>query len=261
MTSILELWKARGKRPFALGDIGADVEQLQKALLAKGFDPKGLDWEIGKCTRDAMVAFQRANGLLDDGRFNELSCTAIDGAAAALPKAPPGAITPTLSKMPPWLIRADGLVGTLEAPGDRDNLVILAWAAACGGNIARTYKHDATPWCKMFTEYCLLSTGFKGVDSLWALDNRNVGTVLKGPAVGAIATKTRDGGGHTFFVKGRTAAGVLVGVGGNQSDAVCNANFDPASLKYNWPAGYPLPGSVAFSSLPIVSAGKFAREN
>jgi len=258
--TILELWQKRG-RPFILGDVGEDVRQLQRRLLERGFDPKGADGEIGRDTRTAIIAFQRAHGLLDDGRVSELTATAIDGLTAPLPAAK--VITgPTLLPIePPWLKRAISLIGTLEPPGNADNPVILAWAKACGGQIAATYKHDATPWCKMFVEFCLRSTGFKGTDDLWALNIRDVGTKLAGPAVGALASKSRDGGGHTFIVRGRTAGGVLIGTGGNQSDAVCNANFDPNVCKYNWPAGYPVPTAVGFKQLPIVAAGKFTRED
>jgi hypothetical protein len=46
--------------------------------------------------------------------------------------------------------------------------------------------------------------------------------------VGAIAAKTRDGGGHVFLVVGRTKDGRLVGRGGNQRDMVCDEVFDPS---------------------------------
>lgn len=257
MTTAIDLLRSH-HRGFRIGDVGDDVRQLQAMLTAKGFDTKGADGEVGKDTRAAIVAFQRANGLLDDGEVGELTATALDGEAAPLPAA---AAAPTQSAEPPWLKRAVSLIGTLEAPDSRDNPVILAWARACGGNIAATYKHDSVPWCKMFVEYCLRSTGYHGNDTLWALDSRKIGTALADPAVGAIASKARVGGGHTFFVRGRTASGdVLVGVGGNQSDCVCNANFHPSELKYNWPDGYPLP-RPGFANLPVLAAGKFTREN
>ena len=56
------------------------------------------------------------------------------------------------------------------------------------------------------------------------------GIRLKGAAVGAIATKARDGGGHVFLVVGRTNDGRLVGRGGNQSDMVCDEVFDPSVI-------------------------------
>jgi uncharacterized protein (TIGR02594 family) len=87
-------------------------------------------------------------------------------------------------------------------------------ARASGGNIAKTYKHDATPWCALAVNYCLVASGLPGDDSLWALDFSRHGTRLEGAAVGAIATKTRDGGGHVFLVVGRTEDGRIVGRGG-----------------------------------------------
>ncbi len=59
---------------------------------------------------------------------------------------------------------------------------------------------------------------------LWALsysDTKNEPVVkLAGPAVGAIAVKTRNGGGHVTFVAGRTRGGTLACCGGNQNDEV-----------------------------------------
>lgn len=161
---------------------------------------------------------------------------------------------------PPWLVLSISEIGTLEGAGGLDNPIILAWARACGGNIAKNYKHDSIPWCKMYVEHCLRTTGFVGNDSLMALDSRKIGTALAGPVVGAIASKSREGGGHTFFVRGKDNLGRIVGVGGNQDNSVCNANFDPNVLKYNWPAGYPVPTLIGMQSLPIIATAKFTHE-
>jgi uncharacterized protein (TIGR02594 family) len=166
---------------------------------------------------------------------------------------------PTLS-MPPWLERMEAILGLYEFPGGADNPCILAMASQCRGNIAKTYKHDSTAWCALTVNYCLVTTGFRGDDSLWALDFRTVGAKLAGPAVGAIATKTRDGGGHVFLVRGRTADGKLIGTGGNQSDMVCDELFDPSILQFNWPAGYPVPAKVGMDTLPIHSAAPRAHK-
>jgi hypothetical protein len=64
------------------------------------------------------------------------------------------------------------------------------------------------------------------------------GTRLKGAAIGAIATKTRDGG-HVFLVVGRTSDGRL-GRGGNQRDMVCDEVFDGSIVTaFTWPKDYP----------------------
>ena len=46
---------------------GDDVTQLQKNLLALGFDPKGVDGTFGHHTKEAVIAFQKKNGLKPDG--------------------------------------------------------------------------------------------------------------------------------------------------------------------------------------------------
>lgn len=51
------------------GDKGPEVEKAQKALLEKGFDPKGIDGIFGPNTEKAAKAFQKANGLVFDGKI------------------------------------------------------------------------------------------------------------------------------------------------------------------------------------------------
>lgn len=51
------------------GDKGPEVEKAQKALLEKGFDPKGIDGIFGPNTEKATKAFQKANGLTPDGKI------------------------------------------------------------------------------------------------------------------------------------------------------------------------------------------------
>ena len=161
----------------------------------------------------------------------------------------------------PWMARLNAIMGLYEFDGGADNPAILAMARYCGGKIAQSYKHDAIAWCALTGNYILKSSGFPGDDSLWALDFRNYGTKLKGPAVGAIATKTRDGGGHVFTVIGRTSSGALVGRGGNQSDMVCDALFDASVCQFNWPPGYPLPAKQSFLDLPVVSPLPHVKKN
>lgn len=153
--------------------------------------------------------------------------------------------------MTPWQARIESILGLYEYPGAADNPCILAMAKQCGGNIAKTYKHDATAWCALTVNWCLITSGLKGTGTLWALDFRKL-VKLPGPCPGAIATKTRQGGGHVFIVRGRTAAGAIVGTGGNQSDMVCDEGFTLSALQFNWPAGVPLP-KTGVGTLPIVT--------
>lgn len=181
---------------------------------------------------------------------------------------PAGAVAPPVNAPggPPWLARAVALRGLYEHTGSADNPQILEMARICGGNIAKTYKHDSIAWCALFVNYCLIASGYDGNDSLWALDFANYGRRLSGPAVGAIASKKRDGGGHVFIVRGRDDQGRIVGIGGNQSDMVCDDEFDAeAIVAFTWPDDAPLPPAgksmTDLSTLPLVSSVPSARRD
>lgn len=232
------------RAPLIKGDDNAAVRVLQLELKARGYALHGTGY-FGAVTELALKDFQHKQSITVSGRLDMATAVALDRPFTPVPRE-------VSIDMPPWLHKAISCIGVAEVPGQADNPVILDWARQCGGMIAREYKHDAIAWCKMFTEFCLVTTGYRGIDSLWALDNRKVGTALTGPAVGSIATKSRDGGGHTFFVAGRTKRGMIVGVGGNQGDRVSRATFDPDVLRHNWPDGFPTPAAIGLLKLPIV---------
>ena len=56
-------------RVLKRGSSGTDVEQLQKGLIKAGYDvgPDGADGVYGRHTQEAVLAFQRKLGLVDDG--------------------------------------------------------------------------------------------------------------------------------------------------------------------------------------------------
>lgn len=242
-------------KPLKPTDTGDLVKQAQLALAARHYPLLGTGY-FGPATRDAVKAFQTSQGLPITGVIGFDTALALDKpvTVVALEKS-------TIDvKTPPWLKTAIDSIGIAEVPGKQDNPVILAMAKTCGGNIAKTYHHDEIAWCKMFTEYCLVKNGLKGVDSLWALDNAKLGTKLKGPAFGAIACKKRTGGGHTFIIAGRDKNGRIVGIGGNQGDRVSRATFSPSEIvSSNWPNGYPLPEKIGFSSLPVVDSAPLSK--
>lgn len=72
----------------------------------------------------------------------------------------------------------------------------------------------------------------------WALNWRGFGQKLDKPAFGAIATKTRKGGGHVGFVAGITSTGEIVLLGGNQNDMVNYTVYPSNVFKFNYPNGY-----------------------
>ena len=70
------------------GDKSEAVKTLQRLLLASGFDPKGLDGHFGEQTRKAVVAFQKARGLTQDGRVGAYSWKALQPPAIATVSGP-----------------------------------------------------------------------------------------------------------------------------------------------------------------------------
>lgn len=68
------------------GAEGAAVERLQRHLAAAGFRPGRLDGRFGPATEAALLAFQKARGLLADGVAGPLTWRALDPAEAEAPQ-------------------------------------------------------------------------------------------------------------------------------------------------------------------------------
>lgn len=150
---------------------------------------------------------------------------------------------------PPWLMQARRYMGLREIKGPQHSAEIVQfWKDIKRGGI----KEDETPWCAAFVGSCLEKTGFTSTRFEGAASYKTWGVKLDHPEVGAIAVIDRMGGAHVFFVVGRDQGGNIVGLGGNQSDAVGFATFDRTAVRaYRWPEGYPVPEA---SSLPPISA-------
>ena len=229
----------------------ASVFTLQQALVRLGDMSASPDGEFGPKTEAGVKLAQLHAKIAQSGIVDIATAQAIDADVARIPPAP----VQQLPADPPWLVIATSLLGIYEFQGDKDNPTIIGWARELGGMIAREYKHDATPWCALFVQYCLYKAGQPHLDSLWALDMAAYGIRLAGAARGGIGTKKRSGGGHTFIIVGRSASGRLVIRGGNQSDMVCDEEIDLDELNSTtWPKTYPMPDAalIGFKNLPIV---------
>ncbi|WP_291353114.1 peptidoglycan-binding protein [Desulfosporosinus sp.] len=78
-----------------MGSSGASVKKLQSKLAAAGFSPGGIDGIFGSKTRAAVVAFQKSQGLAQDGIVGTKTWTAL-GVNCHTPTPPPGNQCPTL---------------------------------------------------------------------------------------------------------------------------------------------------------------------
>lgn len=242
-----------GGRLYRLGDSGVVVRNIQMALIRFGYPLKGTGY-FGGATDAAVSAFQRRAGIEADGVVGPQTARALDQSRDVTPHVPEEVTRPL------WLTYGMSQLGTKETPGTDDNRVIINWARDEGGSIAKAYTHDSIPWCALYANHILTKTGFKGTETLWALDFADVKkwpcTRLEGPAVGAFAPMLRDGGGHITVVAGRDQHGNVMGHGGNQHDEVNNTPFAVSRLNkgYFWPMGAPLPAAVGLNTLPIVES-------
>jgi len=143
---------------------------------------------------------------------------------------------------PDWMLTAESLMGTREAPGRSNNPVILEWADALGGWVADFYTKDETPWCGLFAGYCLAVNDLKiPKNPLGARDYAALGVRLTEPAYGAIMVFSRDGGGHVGFYISEDTNNFHI-LGGNQSDMVNISAIDKDRLiDIRWPQGVALP--------------------
>lgn len=149
--------------------------------------------------------------------------------------------------LPPQLVReALKLVGTRELSGSADNPTIVRWAEEVAGSgrpydrwAADFYNHDSIPWCGLFCAVVASRVARGRPD--WA-PPRNYLAALAWSAWGNPAPRTeilvgdvvvliRKGGGHVFFAVGVSGdGGRVIGVGGNQDNAVTVASFDASRI-------------------------------
>lgn len=170
-----------------------------------------------------------------------------------MPKAsvtPPQAPTPD-AREPRWITEAKKKIGQKEIVGPRNNSWIANGWATLG---APWFNSDETPWCGFFVADCLHAAGlpYPGRGSFArALNWVKWGTETT-PRVGAIGVKTRDGGGHVFFIVGITKDGAYYkALGGNQGNEVNIKDIPVSSVRaVRWPQGAP----VVNIPLPRVTA-------
>ncbi|UEM08596.1 TIGR02594 family protein [Bradyrhizobium barranii subsp. barranii] len=242
--------------PLRFGASGDAVRQIQLALKQIGYSLTGTGW-FGPATDTAVETFQKRAGLVVDGEIGPKTAAALDLAVAG--KAPVVAPAQEIGR-PLWLEAGIKLIGTKEGGGAKDNPTIIQWAKDEGGDIAAEYTHDSIPWCALFANHCLTKVGLKGTGTLWALDFAGhwPSVELAGPTVGAFAPMKRTGGGHIMQIVGRDQHGNIMGLGGNQSDAV---NIEPFAVSrlnkgFWWPGSVPVPpaSQIGIGHLPFVQS-------
>ena len=147
-------------------------------------------------------------------------------------------------------------IGLSEIKTSNRHPTIDAWAKTLSGKWL-----IGQPWCGTFCAQVFKEAGlghkipkefFRA--KVW----ENAGTKLDKPAYGCVVTFTRDGGGHVGIVVGKTKAGMLKVLGGNQSNAVNIADFDPKRVTaYRWVSSGNAPHEYRYD-LPVLPAGRIS---
>ncbi|SPL71731.1 hypothetical protein KPC_2909 [Acinetobacter stercoris] len=150
-----------------------------------------------------------------------------------------------------WMVEAYKHNGLKENTSKTThNPTILGWLK----ELKAWWSEDETPWCGVFVAICLKRAGVE-YPKLYmrALEYRDTAKKLSKPAYGCVAIKTRTGGGHVFFVVGKTTTGKIVGYGGNQNNSVCYATFEPSELEYYWYGKTNRPADIRYV-LPVIKS-------
>lgn len=136
------------------------------------------------------------------------------------------ALTP--ASEPQWMPVARGFLGMSEAK-DHLRLAELGRAAGFAG-----FNPLKTPWCSVFIDIVLHLVGDPGTDSALARDwtkwkgGDDVALADLRPGDIVVISRGSPPFGHVFFCVGRDARGWLLGLGGNQGNAVTIEAYDPA---------------------------------
>lgn len=126
----------------------------------------------------------------------------------------------------PWMKTAYGELGQSEVAGAKANPRILNYFKA-----SKFWGADDSggknAWCGSFVAWVMKENGHTPVKNAFRAKSwKDFGKTIKDPIFGAIAIKSRKGGGHVGFVVGKSASGKeLFILGGNQGDKVSIAKY------------------------------------
>ena len=213
------------------------VLELQRQLLARGYNPGPLDGVSGPKTDAAIIAFKKSRGLRPRAYVGPVTENLLFNTGVKN-------VSTRNGKSPPWMVIARSLEGTREIAGRKHNPKILAmWKRA-----KLPFTDDETPWCAGFVGACLEQAGFRSTRSAAArsYERWEYGTRLRKPVADCIVVfwrgKRAGWSGHVGFVDSIDQQGRLMVLGGNQGNAVNVKPFNRARLVgYFWPKGFPLP--------------------
>ncbi len=211
------------------------------------------DGAHGRAVIDALSLFQRSEKLPVTGQADAATVAALRREPGSLEDASVDVQPPA---EPVWLREARRFMGLKEIAGAASNSTIIGWAKSLGGWIASFYKNDDTPWCGLFMGHLMAATLPREMlpqNPLGALEWNKFGKRLAEPALGAVMTFTRTGGGHVGLYVGEDDTHFHV-LGGNQSNSVSFTRIAKDRLAgIRWPttAEAPRTGRVTMTAAGV----------
>ncbi len=236
-----------------------DWRAVQTRLKQHGFDPGPIDGKPGPRTDAAIIAFKKSRGLRPRALVGPITMAALNKGIKPAPRRMRLLHSRSTVALPPWLRLAYSYLGLREIPGPRHNADVVGFWERLGLH----FRDDETPWCAGFVNAMIKDAGLPITPSYRAaaLGWRwsGYGTRLPGPALGAVMSITRPGrpgSGHMTFVAGKDSHGRIMGLGGNQGNAVSINPYHPVNrgAQYHWPEGAPSPEHTGLMGLPIITS-------
>jgi peptidoglycan hydrolase-like protein with peptidoglycan-binding domain len=149
---------AQGLPTLLPGSKGAAVSQAQQLLKDKGYYQGRIDGDFGVGTRDAIVAFQRANGLTIDGKVGEQTWKKLQAPAIAdvtppvtvveivRPSSPtPTPVTPSPTPTPSIFVPSPTIPVTANNPSVSTPLPVPSASAISLVDAANSYSRARLP--------------------------------------------------------------------------------------------------------------------
>lgn len=217
------------------GDIvtTSDAKSVQEKLNKVGYQ-LAVDGVVGPMTKGAIIAFQRAYGLTDDGVAGPKTIAKLNEVIQsqghpAVPAAHGSEAT--------WMPIAVKELGEKEVVGSKDNPRILEYGRSVDYNGGKPTQNDEVPWCSIFVSWCLQQAGYKDTNSAWAGSYDHYGVACDAKHGAVITLKRTDGSTHhVTFLDHVDSNGNFVCLGGNQSNAVRYSTYGKGEIKsIRWP--------------------------
>ncbi len=246
-----------------LGENSAVVRVVQSALKTAGANIT-IDGDFGPKTKEALIVFQKANGLAGFGVIGEetLKLLNLEVDKSLLP--PPPKEEPKKTGTP-WFWKAKEESGKVESDAKFQEKLNPFWAKA-GLPQFKGLVGSARAWCALFVLYALSTSGYsftKGNASAKSWDNFGQAIQWKtnGFPQGAIVRINGNGdcaswsGNHVTFANGDCTAEDLTksgasfsGYGGNQGNMAKVSTYPAKNIcSVRWPNEAVLPAKITKS--------------